>query len=731
MRYEVNSFSPDARLPLMGDVQKRLLKAFRSTGSQTPSHFAVWSLLPGFVEGLRALTKKYGVKTHNTTKALSSDAETGFRMLTLLWAIPRELIEPIITQTLQFERHENEFFTAARTHAPGIYIASIGVQGRSGKFLSRRELAKIIRHMDEYVGYAQLANKLAKRPNDARWKPVRLAKDADLEQWIDLDFLHSLPWPNDSSAYSGPANPTRLTQLLRQKLNTGIELVQSIDSQHKLAGWDLEHKGSRWVPAAEQDKGLERFRRFRAQLYRRIGGSADDDDDDEIDLDRLMVSEENKDKVWQLQAPQYAGCSNRLSDRRKDYRFGNLDNLNKHMGILSCILSHAGYTPEINWNVVLRTWSDDQLGVAEQLVCLLGQCFVWEDGYNSVECGAQRSTANPQCLSEATLDLLGGSPYIRDGLKVAVKEMIGRIDRLNEMIGIEKRVEALERGLNDLAGRVRNVDRIIQEIGGAHAPQDMRLTTKRLKQQNIRLKEACIAHEAACRWVELLLEAGGIPCTQSGPKEVVLWRPPVVDTTPDEATIEAMRLEILESCRTGPYDEIPPEDLQFVKDFLGDDSHSQDSSGSIPGAVRRDSDHSDDGPDSSQPHDSDHSDDRPDSSQPPRSDHSDGGPDSSQSHDSDNSDDDDGHGGVGSPMLRSPNFVVEIPSRRVTPSDDDEAVQSLPPTSSDPLKTSSDPIKTSSDSDYIFEGNMDITSSPPPSRATRSGKVLVKPEAGK
>ncbi|KAM0274309.1 hypothetical protein ACHAQH_007983 [Verticillium albo-atrum] len=585
-RWPIIQFNPTIQLPLLGPVQQRLLKAFRSTGRDTPSHIALWAVLPDLAMELRQISKDTGIKTHLTIKAFQKDAVKGYPLLTLLWAMPADVIECLVTQTLQLELYENPRYSKLTTHGPGIYVATVGVEGRNGKFLSRREIAKVIRLMDMYTGFAQIFNRLVERTERAGWKMLRHTNSADIERYIDLALLQSLPWPDNSvNTGIGVPVPFKLTKLLRGKLDMGLDFMWSVDNQYKNKNntWSVEVKGSRWIPLLDQDKGLDRFRRLRVQLYRRIGGKADEDDADKIDIDKLIVSKDDVNDQRQHQAPQYAGCSNKLSKRAKDYTLGNLDHINKHIGILCCLLSHAGYLPEINFNIVLRTWQNDQLGVAEQLVCLLGQCLVWQDGFNSTECGAQDGTVPAPTLVDVGLSVLGSYTIVSDSLEMASRDLVTRITHLNKSVDTGNKLDLLQRSIVDLRGRVDHATRLVQEIGGVNAPQDIRSTTLRLANQNLRLQEACITLDAACRWMDLVLNRGAVPATRfvSIPTWATIAN--VAKEQPDKAAIDALHDKIIQSCGHGMIEEFSPEDLQFARDFTGDisdgDSESEPGSG--------------------------------------------------------------------------------------------------------------------------------------------------------
>ncbi|KAM0321545.1 hypothetical protein ACHAQA_010035 [Verticillium albo-atrum] len=538
-------------MPIWGDMQKKMLEAYRSTGAQTPSAYALWQLFPEIVADLRVMARK---------------EKNDFVMLELLWAIPQRLLEALIKQTVDYDYYmANVSHDVTRTSGPGIYVATVSLPSRKGKWLSPREIAQAIRHIRNYMSYGAFVTHLNKRA-DASKVPINKLTNREIEKLISLTRLHKAKWIDGVARADDLPDPKALTPILRQKLLDGVAFVRTVDGQCcGVNGWNCDIRGSRWMPWDDEtgfSKGMSRCNRLVNMLRRRLP------------LDTSLTDIENAatgtyDEL-QIQSPQYAGCGNILSEREKAYRLSNLDRVNKHMAILCCVLSHMGESPHLSVRCVLRTWKTEQFRVAEQLVVTLGRTLVWQDGYNSEEGGGQMPLSTIHQLSSARVAVLGTQHTLSVNLDHAEADVEARLARLAQSTGVEKRLDVLEADINELKGKLGYIARMVQLLGGESGHDDMADAVARMGRQNDRLRSACITFEAASRWMGLLLEKDDADaarvCT-----DLVRYESLVEDNLSQESSSDADAKEtsddLLRDAKRGG-DVVTDEGLEFARHLL-------------------------------------------------------------------------------------------------------------------------------------------------------------------
>ncbi|KAK1967083.1 hypothetical protein LY78DRAFT_709213 [Colletotrichum sublineola] len=175
--------------------------------------------------------------------------------------------------------------TNSQTDHPGVYVISISINGRDGKFLNFFELNVTATFIEEYIEASELFSRCGKAKFTA-------------------------------------AEKEKMAQSTRVDTAYGVLLVKS---------------KTRFIDSASS---VDELREIANGLHRR------------------MITPslgQNRAHEYQIQSPQYIGCSTRLSRRLKDYDVATgLKSVNKPLAFLLHVLEALGHRPVLTRRVVAK-----------------------------------------------------------------------------------------------------------------------------------------------------------------------------------------------------------------------------------------------------------------------------------------------------------------------------------------------------------------------------------------
>ncbi|KAM0228109.1 hypothetical protein ACHAP5_012030 [Fusarium lateritium] len=126
---------------------------------------------------------------------------------------------------------------------------------------------------------------------------------------------------------------------------------------------------------------------------------------DEKSIEELIASfkrrETNLDStnaVRQIQSPLYVGSSLDLNKRENNY-YRNLREMNRPLCLTVSILEALNLKMDIIIKIVLRTWKEEQLPLAERLVATLARSLLHQTGFNSTQAETNSTTPTRSVLS--------------------------------------------------------------------------------------------------------------------------------------------------------------------------------------------------------------------------------------------------------------------------------------------------------------------------------------------
>ncbi|KAJ0301739.1 hypothetical protein COL516b_007716 [Colletotrichum fioriniae] len=163
--------------------------------------------------------------------------------------------------------------------------------------------------------------------------------------------------------------------------------------------------------------------------------------------------------VHQEQCPLYVGCSTKLNGRLPKYSLStNLDGINNLLGLLISALRHMDSEPAITRRVVMKTWKRSQLPVAERLVSALARSYVWQDGLNIAEGGANEDIRDrKQCLQN-----------LQEAKAIQEKNVKLAVEMEEHMLQIQKLADEWSQVLQPkLAERKNELDKAIRAVANA------------------------------------------------------------------------------------------------------------------------------------------------------------------------------------------------------------------------------------------------------------------------
>ncbi|KAK2031845.1 hypothetical protein LX32DRAFT_680828 [Colletotrichum zoysiae] len=370
-------------MPLVSDIQADLLEVLDRGGS----FYELSLLLPDVGKDLAAAGMP--VTPNATVAQLSVDHLNDHQSLELLHVAPRRLLVSMIQGTVAYDcaQDPSEAYSAHTDH-PGIYVITVSVKDRGGKFLSRYELESVATSVEDYIEASEI-----------------LERDGSL------------------------------TAEEREK----VDFAKSVDTAY---GVPLIDNRARYV---DGDSSVRNLREMADGLRRRVIQPHPGEGDA---------------RRHQTQAPQYVGCSTKLSRRLKDYDVATgLRSVNKPLSFLLHVLMASGYEPVITRRVVVK------------------------DGLNVAEGGGRPGIKNHR-LQDAKQSVWAEEDALRTNLDLTLtdvterKEFLGNIDKIDalrmegqsHLRSIERSNARIERALDyqenaepELEALARVLDRQLKE----------------------------------------------------------------------------------------------------------------------------------------------------------------------------------------------------------------------------------------------------------------------------
>ncbi|KAM0270011.1 hypothetical protein ACHAQH_009598 [Verticillium albo-atrum] len=444
---------PTEQFPFLHNWSRDMLRVLES---DPPSYVEAWKLLPVAARSLQPLNDRNIVDVSKTIRNLERDAEdNGCLMLHLMLSMPRDTLIALILQTIDYDIVN---IPVHPINAGGIYIASVGVGNRK-KWLSRREICKVIVELETHEGYAQITNSVCA----SRFDPEKATLEY-LDQYVDVQLLEDLRWPSGSSEPAGVSNvPTAtsgdMTEVLRQNLVHGMQFVYKFENAF-CAGNEFQNtysSGASFISKASPDEGIRRIRRFVASLRCRLGGRT---------VDEILQDSEPLDDICQVQAPQYGGCSNNLRTRMNDYQPQNWKRVNGNIGLLMSALHMLRLNPYVRARCILCTWYPSQLPIAERLIITLGQCLVQQAGFNSIEGGGQMGHANASEKANSVNFVCRDNGFLASNLQILQAEIREMEAAAADWAKIENQVDSIHDTVGKLTANAQSLMAAIDRVGG-------------------------------------------------------------------------------------------------------------------------------------------------------------------------------------------------------------------------------------------------------------------------
>lgn len=221
------------------------------------------------------------------------------------------------------------------------------------------------------------------------------------------------------------------------------------------------------------------------------------------------------DTVRQKQSPIYTGCSQNLSVRMGDYSLDrHLVNVNKALGITLSVakLKRLPLTPIVR--VAIRTWRNEDLALAEQLVLSLADGFIIHGGFNKKEGGRNPPDNTPQEVTRAERLAIVKSPTFHTNVRASIDEIDSR-GRFSVLLSrTAKHIEALHGRLTALDAAVQQAKPDLEKAGAPVDIEQLLADLTALRDHKVD-KLRCLKNQE--RTAEALLAAlgvGGAPASQ-------------------------------------------------------------------------------------------------------------------------------------------------------------------------------------------------------------------------
>lgn len=230
---------PIASIPLLSGTRLELLRALQ----QGKSYYEISLLFPKLIEDAESVPRYLRNDKTNHVAVLEKMQDPRSKIWRIFHTIPRDMLQSLILGTVAFDfsRVSERPETYRDMNKWGIYIVSISVLGRSGKWLSANELDQVIVQMKKYIeGYEawkdhrgnpltgahkELHDWMCRIDNvyglhDAAWGPRFIYKDEALRGW--QAFISRLEHRRDASL---AVDPTGKTWMIQAPVYTGCSTI--------------------------------------------------------------------------------------------------------------------------------------------------------------------------------------------------------------------------------------------------------------------------------------------------------------------------------------------------------------------------------------------------------------------------------------------------------------------------------------------------------------------------
>ena len=242
-------------------------------------------------------------------------------------AIPREILKSIVLRTVGYDAYQG--MRGYGKNGPGIYLLSISIEGRDGRFLTWTEMETLVKNMAKYLEGARIILGVVPKGTYGHWQ------QKDLEAFtrgIDATYVTGRKL-NDSPLFS-KKDPKD-----KSKLSAAAEL-------------------------------------FLESLERQLG---------------VMKALDPAGTVQTMQAPLYVGCGTVVKDRVKTYEpkpSSTIGGANVFYTLLLSLLKYQNLVPKHHVVVAARVWKKDQLKIAERLIAGFALSYPDWGGINNTEAGS-------------------------------------------------------------------------------------------------------------------------------------------------------------------------------------------------------------------------------------------------------------------------------------------------------------------------------------------------------
>lgn len=175
--------TPTVEMPLMTGIRAEMLQTMDSRRS-------LYSLSLHFGSIIKELESLAREPSRTIVEFKIDSSANKWRMIHILHAIPRVLLRSIICGTVAYDAHKGR--VEYSRGGPGIYVIGIYInrdtsKTPAGSFLTWREMAVLIRHLENYIEAYEIIKSKRVRSQDDRGK-VRVASN------IDKAYQKSLPY---------------------------------------------------------------------------------------------------------------------------------------------------------------------------------------------------------------------------------------------------------------------------------------------------------------------------------------------------------------------------------------------------------------------------------------------------------------------------------------------------------------------------------------------------------
>ncbi|KAI1375739.1 hypothetical protein F4677DRAFT_445903 [Hypoxylon crocopeplum] len=361
---------PSERVPLL---TSRRLEMFRAL-EDNPSYYELSSMLPALADDIETLGQDLSATAAAAAQIRADPTQNRREMCVLLHAIPKDLLRSLILGTVAFDFSQSPKPASYAVDGPGAYVAAMTISGRSGKWLSRNEIAELIQKLDKYVAAYEAWKTHCGQPKGAI--------DTDLDSYAKM-----------------------------------------VDSQY----------GARDANKTEELRFAN---------------------DDAVAKIRPFTS-----------SPLYVGCSKDMGTLTTAFDPNNgLGDTNKLWSLVCSVLQFIGKTPLVVVVPVIRTWTREQLPLAEILTTALASSLVTQDGFNIHGPGTTLDGGTMVVLKEAETYVLALQDHLKDNVEATTKE-INSMKAYGEKLELLSRFPSpeIERSLEELQKLQQNVFAALSE----------------------------------------------------------------------------------------------------------------------------------------------------------------------------------------------------------------------------------------------------------------------------